>query len=134
MSIKEVDVGEWANYEPVVNDVRLANVEGKLRNEYDKVIPEDIDFVTFVQPPREVTREDGLTVPLPAMAVFAVISDNPKHKGYRVMTNATAHLSAWYEALKEFQHFSGAPDPLIGIFRTTLEAHLRTIQNLREMN
>ena len=132
MAAREIPVGEWSDFEPVVNDVRMANLEGYIRSQYD--VPDDTDFVSFVQPPKMAPREDGLEVPVPAMAIFAVISDNPKHPSFRVMTNGTTRLADWESAREEFQHYAGRPDPLIQIFRGLTVEHLRTIQNLRELD
>lgn len=71
--------------------------------------------------------------PVPRAAVFAIISDNPRHPTFRVMTNAMTPMATWDEVEGEYKHFAGRGDPALNIFRYVVEQHIRTIENLRDM-
>jgi len=118
--------GEYGEH--VVSDVRLARVEERFRLAWIR-LPEDAQFLTYIQPRRETA-----TGVLPPQAVFMVVSQNPRHPAFRLATTGTAALSDWEETDREYRHFVGREDPLATLFRPVVRAHVRTIQNLREMS
>lgn len=128
---------EIANLEVLVEDDRLLPIVEKLRSEFGHKTLAQTEFVTFVVPPRQVTKRtpEGLEFPgwIDSKAVFAVLTPNPRRPGQKILTSATAELSAWMDSEKERRHYVGAPDPIHGFFRSVLREHLPTIANLRDM-
>jgi hypothetical protein len=128
--------------EPLITDERLDQVVSKLKAEFGREKLEQTEFVTFIQPEKRTNRttESGITVPtiVPDMAVFAVLSPNPrpgaKAVGAKVMTHGTAALVDWRESESERSHYvAGRRDPAHEIFRGVVREHLRVMTNLKEM-
>jgi hypothetical protein len=124
----------YADYETLLTDPRVERIASRVFDEFRaQGLPDDTDFVTFVQPPQVIDR-GGVAVPIPEVAVFAVISDNPRHKGHRVMTQGSVWLRDWMARERELRHYaSDQPDPALSIFRLLVRDHLPKLQNLREM-
>lgn len=124
----------YSSYEPLISDRRVQALAGMLVEQYRPLgLPDGSDFVTFIQPAREIERK-GVWVPIPEAGVFAVISDNPRHPGHRVMTQATVWLHDWRATDAARLHFvSGPQDPALPIFKAVMRPHLATIRNLKEL-
>lgn len=131
-----------ASEEPLLDDERLWPIVDRLKAEYGRSKLEDSEFVTFIQPAKQttVTTEVGIQVPtwVPAMAVFAVLTPNPrplaKAAGAKVMTHGTAALEDWRASETERGHYvDGRRDPAHEIFRGVVREHLRILENLRSM-
>lgn len=131
-----------ATDEPVIPDDRLWPIVDRLKAEFGRTKLEETEFLTFVQPAKKTTArtESGLEVPtwIPEMAVFAVISPNPRPYartlGAKVMTHGTAALEDWRESERERGHYvDGRRDPAHEILRGVVREHLRVMTNLREM-
>lgn len=122
------DIDEW---EPAVDDLRLAKVNEAVLMRYPAL--SGATFVTFVQPAKLLTEYEPPRE-LREMAVFAILSPNPRAKGQNVMTHGTAALEDFESADREARHFVGVPDPLLGIYLSVARKHIETMQNLREMN
>lgn len=124
----------YASYETLISDRRVTAIADLVIDEFrEHGLGDNAEFVTFIQPPQIVQRT-GVDVPIPEVAVFAVISDNPRAPGHQVMTQASVWLTDWRATDAARLHFvSGPQDPAFPIFRETAKAHLRTIRNLREM-
>lgn len=121
----------FGDYEPLVSDVRLAPIDDRLRGEFPGLTPEDV-LVTFIQP-EQVKIRDGQELRIPPMAVLAVMSPNPRHPDYRLMTPGVTSLAAFEEADQEFRHYAGKTDPVLSIYRLVVKDHLRKLQDLREL-
>lgn len=134
MPVGQIVPTNFSDYEPVVSDHRLAGVVGRLRGVFAE-LAEDTEFVTFIQPRRQVKNPNtGLYQPIPDMAVFAVVSDSPKHPGIKIMNTGTANLHDYRDADIEYGHYAGAEDPLFNIYKQVVNVHLGQIKSLREMN
>ena len=125
----------YADYEPLISDMRMRAIAGPLIEKFrEHGLPDDTDFVTFIQPPTTIERE-GVAIPIPEVAVFAVISNNPRSPKHRVMTQSSVWLADWRATSAAKLHFvSGSADPAYPIFRETVKTHLRVLRNLKEMN
>lgn len=122
----------YADYDTVISDRRVEAIADILSKQF-KALPDDTDLVTFIQPPTVVDR-NGVGVPIPEVACFAVISDNPRHKGHRVMTQGSVWLRDWRATDAARLHFvSGPDDPALPIFKLLVRDHLPKLQNLRDM-
>lgn len=126
--------GGYADFETLLSDRRVQELGGKVVEEYrPKGLTDDVDFVTFIQPPQIVDR-NGIKVPISEVAVFAVITDNPRHPGHRLMTTASVWLQDWRATDTARLHFvSGSQDPALPIFRRIAREHVEKIQSLKEM-
>jgi len=123
----------FEDYEPVVPDARLNRVLGLLLEEWPDL--GGAELVTFIQPRKEVKDPNtGLYVMIEPMAVFAVVSDNPRYPGFKTMHTGTASLADWREADTEYSHYAHLVDPLLTIYRKVLPRHIETIKNLEAMN
>jgi hypothetical protein len=125
----------YTDFEPLISDRRMQEIGHKIVDEFrPKGLSDDVDFVTFIQPATTIER-NGIQVPIPEVAVFAVITDNPKSAGRRVMTQAAAWLADWLARDAARLHFvSGGQDPAFPVFRRIVREHVEKIQSLREMN
>lgn len=127
-----------ADREPVVTDLRLEVIAGKLRSRYGHKKLEDVVFVTWIEPAQTI-RKDGKPLPIEDRAVFAAISPHPRKHLYGaggpdyITTTGVAWLKDFREAIKEWEHYNGRPDPLFEIFKAVVPRHLQTIQNLKEL-
>lgn len=127
-----------ADREPVVTDGRLELVAEKLRSRYGHRKLEDVTFVTWIEPAQTV-RKDGNLIPVEDRAVFAALSPNPRAHLYPagapdvIASTGTAWLKDFRSAIKEWEHYANRPDPLFEIYKAVVPAHLRTIQNLKEL-
>lgn len=130
---------DLASMEPLLDDSRVEKIAQKIRSEFAGLA--DSDFVTFIVPERTAERKlkSGISFPykIPPMAVFAIISDNPrpyaKAMGQRLLTSATASLNDWREAEAERGHFAGTPDLAHDFFRRVAPQHVELIQNLKDL-
>lgn len=122
---------DLSSYEQLIPDDRLQRT-------LHKVLGDDadgIDFVAFIQERMMRQTRDGLTVPIEPMAVFMVMSQNPRREaGEKIGTTATTSLRNWQDAQREYEHYAGRGDPLENILRILLTKHHDTLKNLREMN
>ena len=119
--------------EPVLSDYQVSLIEGRLRERWFGAVPDDTDFVTFYQEPKEFTQGDK-TVMLPRQAVFAVLGNHPtKKKAPRIMTHGTVAASDFEDSQAERKHFTGKSDPAVVIFSAVLKQHMTTIGNLRDL-
>lgn len=130
---------DLASMEPLLDDARVEKIAQKIRSEFAGLA--DSDFVTFIVPERTVERKlkAGIAFPhkIEPMAVFAIISDNPrpyaKATGQRLLTSATASLKDWREAEAERGHYVGGPDLAHDFFRRVAPQHVELIQNLKDL-
>lgn len=131
-----------ATDEPVISDERLWPIIDRLKAEFGRSKLEDTEFLTFVQPAKQTVArtESGIEVPtwVPEMAVFCVISPNPRplarKAGAKVMTHGTAAMADWRESEQERGHYvDGRRDPAHEILRGVVREHLRVMTNLKEM-
>lgn len=124
----------YADFEPLISDRRVTEIaEIIMRAALQLDLPDDTDFVTFIQPATTVER-NGVLTPIPEVGVFAVISDNPRHPKSRLMTQAAVWLQDWQAQDAARLHFvSGKQDPALPIFKRITRDHLTKLQNLREM-
>lgn len=124
----------YADYEPLLSDRRIQALGSLVMDKARPLgLPDDTDFVTFIQP-RTVIDRDGIATPIPEVGVFAVISDNPRHKGKRVMTQAAVWLQDWRAVDAARLHFVAGPeDPALPVFKTVVRRHLETLKNLKDM-
>jgi hypothetical protein len=120
--------------EPVITDWAMSVIEGRLREKY-RVVPDDTDFVSFIQEAKEVTLDDGFVKEIPPMAVFAIVSDHPtKAWSPRIMTHGTASLRDFMDSVAEQKHFTNyKPEPAFVILEQVLRQHLTTLSNLKDM-
>lgn len=125
----------YADYEPLISDRRMQAIASLLVEQFRaRGLPDDSDFVTFVQPAQMVERE-GLLTPIPEVGVFAVISDNPRSKGHRLMTQGSVWLTDWQAQDAASLSFTIGPnDPALPIFKAVMRSHLERLANLKAMN
>ena len=122
------------DYEPLLPDHRLARIEGRLRREFPG-LSEEAQFVTFIQPPTFSKSEGGIDVPIPEVAVFAVVEGNPRHPGYTEITPGNIWLSTWREEEKANRHSNDIhADLAYRLYRLVVAAHCERMSNLRAMN
>lgn len=124
----------YADFEPLISDRRVHAIASIITDlARGRGLTDDTDFVTFIQPATTVQR-NGLLTPIPEVGVFAVISDDPRHPGLRVMTQASVWLKDWRATDAARLHFvSGNEDPALPIFKQITRDHLEKLKNLREM-
>jgi hypothetical protein len=97
-------------------------------------LPDDTDYVTFVQPAQMVNR-NGIVTPIPEVGVFAVISDNPRAPGHRLMTQGSVWLDDWLATDAASLSFTVGPnDPALPLFKAVTRSHLERLANLKAMN
>jgi len=122
------------DYEPLLPDHRLARIEGRLRREFPG-LSEEAQFATFIQPPTFTKSEGGVDMPIPAVAVFAVIEPNPRHAGYTEVTPVNIWLSTWRSEEEANRHSSEVKaDLAYRLYRLGVAAHCERMSNLRSMN
>lgn len=127
-----------ADREPVVPDFRLEVVAEKIRSRYGHGKLQDATFVTWLEPATTITK-DGEARDIPARAVFAIVSPNPRGHLYAagapnmIATHGAAWLKDFEDSIRDWEHYVGRPDPLFEIYKAVVPAHLRTIKNLKEM-
>jgi hypothetical protein len=120
--------------EPVITDWEMSVVEGRLRDAWRDAIPDDTDFVSWIQEPKTIER-DGKAIEIARMAVFAVVSDHPTTPGApRIMTHGTVSMEDFLQSRDERKHYVTAkPRPELIIFSAVVKQHMTTLQNLREI-
>ena len=98
-------------------------------------IPDETEFVTFIQEPKFYRRGPGDEGYLPAMAVFVVKSPWPgRPQAPHIVTHGTVEKRHFDQSEAERKHFvSLKEDPAIVIFAAVLKVHLATLENLREL-
>jgi hypothetical protein len=117
--------------ETLLSDERLARLEETLRRTY--TFPkQNTDLVTFVQPPTDHETDSGVRR-VPGLAIFAIVSDNPRSKGHRIMTTGSTYLETWEREDKTRSHFVGVKDMAQEIYGPIVKAHLETMKNYNEM-
>ena len=122
------------DYEPLLPDHRLARIEGRLRREFPG-LSEEAQFVTFIQPPTFTKSEGGVDMPIPAVAVFAVVEKNPRHPGYDEITPVNIWLSTWRSEDEANRHSSDVKaDLAYRLYRLGVAAHCERMSNFRSMN
>lgn len=123
------------DYEPLISDTRLERIEGELRREFP-ALSDQARFVTFIQPPAFAPTEGGVEVPIPEVAVLAILEPNPRHEGYLEITPVNCWYETWREREKDNRHSSDInSDTAYRLYRTLgVPAHLERIKNLCELN
>lgn len=126
-------MGGYANYETVLDDARVWRIQERVMDDAKGRLPDDTDFVTFIQPATIVDRE-GIAVPIPDVAVFAIVSPNPKDPSRKVMTQGAMRLDQWRRDDFYRTHYVGAGvDPAMPVFRRIAREHVNTLRNLAEL-
>lgn len=122
-------------HEPLLPDARLARITGRLRRDFP-ALSEEAEFVTFIQPSTYTKAESGIDIPIPEVAVFAIVERNPRHADYIEITPVNVWFATWREHDKDFRHSSEVEaDPAYRLYRTFgVPAHLNRIKNLKELN
>lgn len=128
---------DLSRFEPLLPDSRVEQLAHKIRSQFGHARFIEAQFITFVQPAKDVVRS-GVRTWIPEMAVFAIISPNPRPAarilGQSVMTHGTVALEDWRASEKDASHFvSAGTDSAHEIFRGVAREHLRVLTNLREM-
>ncbi len=123
-----------AEYEPLIDDRRLARIERRLRQDFP-ALGEDAQLVTFIQPATFTTSETGLDVPIEEVAVLSILEPNPRHPSHFEMTSA----SAWFKTFRQEEYASRhsseiETDPAYRIYRIAITGHLARMENLRSLN
>lgn len=121
---------DLASYEQLIPDERLQRTLNKVLGD----AAEGFDFVSFIQAATTRQARNGLVVPVAPMAVFMVMSADPKRPGSKIGTTGTVSLANWRDAQREYEHYAGRGDPLENILRILLTKHVDTIKNLQELN
>lgn len=124
----------YADFEPLLSDGRVNGIASRLFDEYrPKGLPDDVDFLTFIQPPTIVDR-NGVKLPIPSVACFAIITDNPRDPDHRIMTQASVWLQDWRakDALRR-HYVAGPEDPAFPIFKRLVIEQLQKLQSLKEL-
>lgn len=123
-----------AEHEPLIPDARLARIEGRLRREYP-ALSEQASFVTFIQPRTFTKSGSGIDVPIPEVAVLAILESNPRHPDWMEITPVNIWFSTWREEDEKARHSSEVEaDPAYRLYRICVAAHLTRMANLRSMN
>jgi hypothetical protein len=131
-----VKVPDLAKYDQVIDDQRLNRLMPRLERAFGSEALNGLEFATFVQPRRRVSREEGgIEVPVwvDEMAVFAVISSNPRRPTSKLMSHGTVSLSNFRAADGEFNHYVDRPDPAFQILAAVVKDHLRKLDDLRSL-
>ena len=124
---------EFADCEPLLPDSKVEKIQEKLKREFPAI--GDAVLVSYVQPRQALgSKNGGGPADIEEVAVFAIISQNPKEPQYHIMTKAAVYLSEWRDVQKTYGHFVAKADPAYRIFHRTCVEHAKTMQNLREMN
>lgn len=132
---------DLAKYEVLLTDERIERIAHKIGSEFGFGRLKDTQYVSFIQPARIVSHEvDGITrqIPVAEMAVFAVLTPNPRpyaqKTGQKLMTHATAALADFLEAEAELSHFAHAgKDPARDIYKAVVKTHLKQLDDLRSL-
>lgn len=130
------DPSEW---EPVISDARLERLVPRLHSAFGRKKLDDAEFVTFIQPAREVTRatEQGIQFRswVPEMAVFAVLSPRPRSTkpGQRLMSHATVSLSDFREVDKLWSEGNHPVDPAWQLMKIVTGDHVRKLDDLNSL-
>lgn len=119
-------------HEPLLDDRRLARIEGQIRREFPQ-LSDTAQFVTFIQPATYVPNDQGVEVPVPEVAVFALVEPNPKHPTWLEITPLNVWLSAWRDDEIQNRHSSDV-DTAHRFYRRLTPVHLDRMKNLAEMN
>lgn len=128
MVLTRVSIPEDA--EEVISDLRLSVVLDRLHVLHPD-LPDDTDMATFIQPPKFIPAKNGWTYP---MAVFLVVSDNPKYPGHRVATHGTVALMHFRQSEKVSKHYvRNGKDVDLEVFKPIVRRHLQTLRNLRDL-
>ena len=117
--------------ETLLSDDRVARLEEMFRKRY-QFPKQNTDLVTFVQLPTVHETDSGVTS-TPALAIFGIVSDNPRGKGQRIMTTGSTYLETWERENKQRSHFVGVKDMAQEIYGPVIKAHLETMKNYNEM-
>ena len=132
-----MQTADLGRYEPLEKDQRVWSIQAQVMEEFKGKLPDDSDFLTFIQPPTTKPRERApglkIYVPVPAMAVFVISSPWPNHPERPDLgSTATAALRDYQGAVREWKN-DGAPDPLLTIFRALAQKHARDVASLKEL-
>lgn len=121
-------------HEPLIPDARLARIEGRLRQDFP-TLSEEARFVTFIQPPTFTKNEGGVEIPVPEVAVLAVLEPNPRHPGYTEITPVNVWYSTWREEDKANRHSADVKSDLAyRLYRLGVAAHCKRMADFRSMN
>ncbi len=124
---------EFADCEPLLPDSKVEKIQEKLKREFPAI--GDAVFVSYIQPRQPLnSKNGGGPTDVPEVAVFAILSQNPKAPQFHIMTKAAVYLSEWRDVQKTYGHFVAKADPAYRIFHRTCAEHAKTMQNLRSMN
>lgn len=127
-------MGQFDDYEELLSDARVQRVASRVVDKYRPLgLPDDADFATYIQPPQVIDR-NGVKVPIPEVAVFAVLVDNPRAKGKRIMKTASVWLQDW-RAMDSFgsHYVSNGIDPALPIFGRLARECVQNLQDLKEL-
>jgi len=129
--------------ESLVPTSRLRRVEEQLRKDYP-LLPESAEFVTFRQPPTMAEPGgDGLVRPIPDIAVFGIVLQNPRYPESQRLFSKSTTLSAWRKWDNYARHEGEVrADPLYQVYRmpdshtgkTLIDDLIDWDFNLRTMN
>lgn len=122
---------DLSKVEPYLTDTQVDRASYRVRSALGFRELQDSDFITFLVPKRRVPAQTagGLAFEkeIPEMVVFGVISDNPRHKGHKLLTHATVSLEGWLEAENE------PVDHAFNIFRRVAEKHLKLLDDYKQL-
>ena len=117
--------------EPLLQDSRLHQLASRFVVEFPELLDFNSDFATWVQEPKEVVLHDGLVRKIPHVAVLAIVSDNPRFEGQRLLTKGAMSLEHWQA--EDISSSSDADDAAGRLYRPILQDHLQKLRNLRDM-
>lgn len=118
-------------HEPLLDDRRLAGIEGKIRRDFPQ-LSEKAQFVTFIQPATFTHNREGIDVPIPEVAVFALVQPSPRHPTWIEITPLNVWLTDWRASEVENRHSSD--DQAYQFYRRLTPVHIERMKNLAEMN
>ena len=125
------------DWEPLLDDGRVGKIADLLFLAYPD-LPRDSDVFTFIVPQQTVVRDDEPYV-IPAQAVFAVKSPNPRtwdaiYLGKEILSTAGLWLATWEREEKDRAHYvSTIEDPAFSAFRALAKTHVGKLRNLKEL-
>ena len=121
----------YRDYEPLLPDSRLDQIEARLRDEFPALTG---TLTSYVQPRFMRTLDDGVLVPVMELAVFGVLSPDPRNPERGLLQTAALPLSDWKTLDRGYMRLIGRDDPALVFFRRLVRKVLfgqDTLRNIR---
>lgn len=122
----------YADWDVLLSDDRVTTIERALRKARPDLPAESV-LITFVQPELD-TIHNGEQVHVKPLAVFAIITPDPRHPETNKMTQGAMDLAEWRAKDRTWKTFVGQRDPAIGAFRHIAKTHIEVIENLKALS